>query len=254
MMVRARLYFAWSLLLVMAATSASAQQPAQPQPQGAQPAQVPQSPAPAQAPTPTPPAPPPLPSTNFDIPAELLDPVARLGKSIENAERAIQNLKELEEDLSRLRGDVEGILSNSTSTAEGLRPKLGEIKGLVEKLGPPPKAGEPPEAPAIVAERQRLNQLVAQIDGAVKSTELTWVRARQLIERITVMRHAIFTRNLLERRSTPLLPGLWRDVGARTPGVLQRLAYNAEDWWVWGGRRATELLFLFAGALALWAG
>ena len=35
----------------------------------------------------------------------------------------------------------------------------------------------------MAAERQRLNQLLAQIDGAVKTTELTWLRARQLIER-----------------------------------------------------------------------
>jgi potassium-dependent mechanosensitive channel len=262
MIVRARFCFAWAVMFVAGVTSASAQQPVPPV---SPPAQVPagQATPPAQPPVqaqaqpaqaPAPAAPPPLPSTSFDIPAELLDPVARLGKSIENAERAIQNLKELEEELSRLRGDVEGILSDSTTTAEGLRPKLTEIKGLVEKLGPPPKAGEPAEAPAIAAERQRLNQLVAQIDGAVKTTELTWVRARQLIERITVMRHAIFTRNLFERRTTPLLPGLWRDVGTRTPGVIQRLAYNASDWWVWGGRKATELGLLGIGALALWGG
>lgn len=251
-----------ALMLVLAIGTAGAQQPsppqpAQPQPPQVQPAQQQSSqPAPQQASPPAPapaPAPPP-PSAGFAVPPELLDPVDRLSKSIENAERAIQNLKELEEELSRLRGDVEGILSDSTQTAEGLRPKLIEIKGLVEKLGPPPKAGEPPEAPTIAAERQRLNQLVAQIDGAVKSTELTWVRARQLIERITVMRHAIFTRNLLERRPTPLLPGLWRDVGNRFPAVSQRLVYNAEEWWVWGARRVPELIALALSALALWSG
>jgi potassium-dependent mechanosensitive channel len=240
------------------ATRLAAQQPTPPAEPSQQQAPQPGQPGPVAAPAPSTPsapvAPPPPPSSNFAVPPELLDPVDRLSKSIENAERAIQNLKELEEDLSRLRGDVEGILTDSTSTAEGLRPKLAEIKGLVEKLGPPPKAGEPPEAPQIASERLRLSQLVAQIDGAVKSTELTWVRARQLIERITVMRHAIFTRNLLERRQTPLLPTLWRDVANRLPAVMSRMTYYAEDWWVWGGRRIPELIALGLTAVALWGG
>ena len=73
----------------------------------------------------------------------------------------------------------------------------------------------PPEAPAIAAERARLTALAAGLDGAIKSTELTWVRARQLIEKITVLRHSLFTKNLMERLPSPLLPGLWRDLDER---------------------------------------
>jgi small-conductance mechanosensitive channel len=217
--------YVWMIVLALLAVHqpALAQQPATP---------------PAQAPA------------TSQVGPEVTEPIERLSKSIESAEQAIQHLKELEEELSRLRGDVEGILVESTSAAEGLRPKLVEIKGLIEKLGPPPKAGEPPEAPAIAAERQRLNAMFAQLDGAIKSTELTWFRARQLIEKITVMRHAIFTRNLLERRQSPLLPGLWRDVTTRLPGVIERLAYYWVDWWSWASRKLDMLIGLLAGSIA----
>jgi small-conductance mechanosensitive channel len=188
------------------------------------------------------------------LPSEVQEPITRLTKSIEGAEKAIQHLKELEEELSRLRIEVETILSESTNTAEGLRPQLAEIRGLIEKLGPAPGKDQPPEAPAIAAERQRLNALAAAIDGAVKSTELTWFRARQLIEKITVMRHQIFARNLFERRQSPLLPSLWRDVSERLPAVASRLRYNWQDWWSWGSRYTSELVAMTVMALALFLG
>ena len=74
----------------------------------------------------------------------------------------------------------------------------------------------------MAAERQRLNNLLAQVNAAVKSTEQTWYRARQLIEKITVMRHAIFTRNLLERAN----PRCCRAFGAMLPTACPSL-WNA---------------------------
>ena len=79
-----------------------------------------------------------------------------LAASIDTAEKAIQHLKEVEEDLGQLRIDVEGILANSQDTAEALRPELVEIKSQIEKLGPSPAKDAPAEAPAIAAERARL--------------------------------------------------------------------------------------------------
>ena len=101
---------------------------------------------------------------------------------------------------------VEEVLDETAQTAEALRPQLEAVKSQIEKLGPPPAKDAPPEAPEVAAERARLAALASAYDGAIKSSELTWVRARQLIERITVLRHSLFTKNLLERLPSPLLP------------------------------------------------
>jgi potassium-dependent mechanosensitive channel len=200
--------------------------------------------APAPATATTPPAPvavaAPVTPPAVLLPPEMVEPVARLAEGIDTAEKAIQHLKELEEELARLRSSVETILSSSTETAEQLRPKYAEVKSQIDKLGPAPK--DQPEAAGIAAERARLTAQAAALDGAIKSTELTWVRARQLIEKITVLRHAIFTRNLLERLPSPLLPGLWRDVLTDAPAVGRRLSYLGTDWWSWAGPHKTELL------------
>jgi potassium efflux system protein len=178
---------------------------------------------------------------------EIKKPVARLTTAIETAEKALQQLSELEDELGRLRVEVEEILAESVETAEELRPQLSAVRSQIEKLGPPPGKDAPPEAPAIAADRARLNALASELDGAIKAAELTWVRARQLIERITVLRHSIFAKNLLERVPTPLLPALWRDFAGELPAIGRRLNYLSDDWWYWAGPKNYQL----AGVLAL---
>jgi potassium-dependent mechanosensitive channel len=185
------------------------------------------------------------------LPKNVADALARLASSLEGAEKALQHLNNVEEDLSTLRVNVEDILADASQTAEALRPELALVRTQIEKLGPPPAKDAPAESPAIAAERARLTQLASQLDGAVKSTELTWVRARQLIERITVMRHAIFTKNLMERLPSPLLPGLWRDLFNEAPGVLHRFNYLAEDWLTWAEPKRPQLALLFIAVALL---
>jgi len=182
------------------------------------------------------------------LPSEVTTPVERLVKGIESAEKSIQQLKELESELQRLRTDVEEIIYDSTATAETLRPKLTEVKSQIERLGPAPK--DQPEAPAIAAERARLNTIAAALDGAVKSVELTWVRGKQMIDRITVMRYQIFSRNLFERRASPLLPSLWHDVYERLPSITGRAQYYGAHWFERSSRQWLALIGVITGALA----
>jgi small-conductance mechanosensitive channel len=179
--------------------------------------------------------------------------VTRLSGAIESAEKTIQHMAELEEELGGLRVNVETILSESDETAASLRPQLAAVKAQIEKLGPPPEEGAT-EAPALAAERARLTALESELDAAIKSTVLTWERARQLIEKITVMRHSLFTRNIIERRPSPLLPAVWRDVLNKAPGVGHHLSYLIDDWMYWVKRKGQQVLLLLAAALVLFVG
>ena len=240
MVRRAYLGVAVALLCALA-FGASAQQPAAP---STSPAATTATPPAAPAAAPTAPAAPPAPL----LPVEVTTPVERLMRSIESAEKSIQQLKELESELQRLRTDVEEIIYDSTATAETLWPKLSEVKSQIERLGPPPK--DQPEAPAIAAERARLNSIAAALDGAIKSVELSWVRGKQMIDRITIMRYQIFSRNLFERRPSPLLPSVWRDVYERLPGIAGRVQYYGAHWFERGAAQWLELFAVIAAAIA----
>ncbi|MEZ5851086.1 MAG: DUF3772 domain-containing protein [Hyphomicrobiaceae bacterium] len=175
-----------------------------------------------------------------------------MAQSVEQAEKSIQKVKELEGELGRVRSEVERVIYESTATAENLRPQLEQVRDQIKKLGPPPAKDQPPESATVAAERQRLNALGAALDGAVKTAELAWVRAKQLIDRITVMRYQMFARNLLERRDSPILPGVWRDVAERMDAVVGRLQYYGGDWLIWAKRSGTQLVTMLAGLTVLY--
>ena len=219
---------------------AQAPQPAPTPPTPAAPVQS----APAQAAPPQPQAAP------VKLPPEVAN-AARLTGAIEAAEKSIQHLADVEEDLGRLRIDVESILNDSATTAETLRPQLAAVNSQIEKLGPPPAKDAAPEAPTIAAERARLTAAASALDAAIRSTELTWVRARQLIEKITVLRHSLFTKNLMERLPSPLMPGIWRDVLSDSPGVGHRVSYLTEDWLQWAHPKDTWLVLVTGIGLIL---
>ena len=168
--------------------------------------------------------------------------------SVETAEKSLERMKELGDDISRLRNDVESVINRSTVLADDLRPRLAAVRSQIERLGTPPKEGQ--EAPAVASERGRLNAEAAALDGAIKTLELTWVRARQTIDRITDLRLQIFTRSIMERMSSPLLPGMWRDALRDAPGVGRLLSYVASDWIRSAGREAGWLALGLAATLA----
>jgi potassium-dependent mechanosensitive channel len=189
-----------------------------------------------------------------ELPTEVADNVARLTAAIETAEKTIQHLAEVEEELGGLRVDVETILDDSSETAEALRPQLAAVRSQIDKLGPPPGKDGPAEAPALAAERARLTALAAGLDGAIKSTELTWVRARQLIEKITVLRHSLFAKNLMERRPSPLLPDVWRDLMSKAPPVGNRISYLTDDWLRWASIKRLKVALLLGAVVILFVG
>jgi len=186
------------------------------------------------------------------LPPEIAASLSKMTASLAEAEKALQQLSGFEDELGGLRTKVEEVLDETAQTAESLRPRFDDVKSQIEKLGPPPAKDAPPETPEVAGERARLAALASAYDGAIKSSELTWVRARQVIERITVLRHSLFTKNLLERLPSPLLPQIWRDVVSNFPAVKHRFNAWTSDWSYWAGRKQHELTLLLAGSLLLY--
>lgn len=158
-------------------------------------------------------------------------------------------MKDLGDDIGRLRDQVEHVISKSTEVADGLRPRLTEVKSQIAKLGPAPAKDAPPESGHVAAERARLNAEASALDGAIKTLELTWVRARQTIDKITDLRLAIFTRAIMERGASPLLPDLWSDVLRDAPQVARLSGYIWTDWWASAMRRWSQFIAVLAGSV-----
>jgi potassium efflux system protein len=219
------------ILIFIIACGLAGQWPAQPQAQtasdqAAASAPVGNGPMPATQP----PAPMPAPSL-LALPEELTQTVARLTAEIERAENAVERAKDREDDLSVQRGQIDSLLTETEHTAEALMPRLDAVRSQIEKLGAAPDKEQPPEAAPIAAERARLSAIQSEIDGAIKSTELTALRARQLVGHIQDLRHAIFARDLLRRAESPVNSTTWRQVFAELPRAGAQIATISRSWW-----------------------
>lgn len=220
--------------------------------QDAAPAAQPQAAPPSAAATPAVAAPPPPPKPS--LPPDVRQSIDRVVGTMETAEKSLTELNTLDDDIGRLRDRVENVISKTTQVADGLRPRLADINGQIEKLGPPPGKDEPPEAAQVAADRARLIAESSEVSGAIKTLELTWVRARQAIDKITDLRLQIFTRSLMERMTSPLFPSLWIDLVNAWPPVGRLMGYITTDWLAAVGRKSTEVTVLGFLAVLLFLG
>ena len=222
------------------APAAASEQPAE-GPAAPSPETVPATPA-AQPAAPPPPA----------LPAEVSSTISSIVSDMDGAEKTLSSISDVNNDLGRLRDDIDGVISKTTQTADGLRPRLSDLQVQIKRLGEPPAKDAPPEAPAVAAERARLAVQEAEVSGAIKTLEVTWWRARQAIDKITELRLQMFVRSLTEQMSSPLLPAFWDDIARQKASVQWRLEYNAQDWWSSISRQKGSVLILWAASVGLY--
>ncbi len=185
------------------------------------------------------------------LPAGIAAMLSRATAALADVEKGVQHISQTEGDLAGLRAQVEDVLDSTTQVGEKLRPQLAAVKSQIDKLGPAPGKDGPAEASDVAAERGRLMALAATYDGAIKTSELTWVRARQLIERITVLRHALFAKNLMERQPSPLTPSVWRENASNATNVQHQFIAWAQHWWSLAHEKQGALGTLLGGVLIL---
>ena len=80
------------------------------------------------------------------------------------------------------------------------------------------------------------------------------VRARQLNARIQEFRHALFARNLLQRSRSPLLPGIWQQIGADSDSAQRQLLAVFGTWKGIIAAKWQASLFVAGAALTLFIG
>jgi len=179
------------------------------------------------------------------LPAQLeeaLQPVRRLSTLLDEYEKNVERVKDRDDELARVRAEIDKLPADARAAIGAIQPRLTDIKAQIDKLGPQPKPEDPPEAAEVAAERARLNNLASQLDGAIKSAELSDVKARQLIGRVQELRQAIFASQVLSRtKHSPLNPSLWRSVANHLPSAGGEVLAIAKAWWMRTSPRSDEL-------------
>lgn len=82
-------------------------------------------------------------------------------------------------------------------------------KRMLDALGPPPAQGAPPEEAGVAAERKRLAQSIAEVEGRGKQADLIVTRADILLRTAADQRMSLLTEQIVKRGPVPLLPTVW---------------------------------------------
>lgn len=218
--------------------------------------------APAAVAAPAPAAPPPAALPEVDpLPNDVVEVISKSTATMDRANKQLADISAIDGELGKLRDDVDKVISSTTRAADSLRPRLDEIKTQINKLGPAPKEGEPAEGAPAAAERARLLAEQSQVSGAIKTLEVTWLRARKAIEKITEVRLELFVKSLTQRMTKPFLTDVSDRVANDWPSVNWRIHYNIDDWTRAIGRQigpvtilagAAALLYFLLKSIALW--
>jgi small-conductance mechanosensitive channel len=235
---------------LMPAAQAQAQsQQAQAQAPTSAPAGAPAASQPAPAEAVPPPRPQPQPIV---IPEDITQPVARLTAELASAEATLDLAKDSDEELIRLRGEMQAITDRSHAFAEGLKPRLEAVKQQIAKLGAPPAKDAPPEPEGVAAERAKLNALSGAMDGAIRTADLLAERASQVIDKVQQHQRDLFARSVLKRTPSPILPTLWLELGRESKRGLDDIQRLASNWWAIAEPQWAPLTGLVLGCLLLW--
>jgi small-conductance mechanosensitive channel len=233
----------------MVAGSGFAQQPERPQVQPPASQAQPAAPQPETQPSGTPSAP--LPPT----PLASLEPI-RL--ALDQIEQAIGREGMTDATLMQTRVSLEPLRDDLRAANENFEGRLADVDTRLKQLGEAPKAGAQPEEPTIAAERARLTQRHAEVDGALKQARLLTLRANDLADRITDRRRDLFTRQLFTRTSSVLDPAFLSQAAKAVPDELRSAVFLAQSWWGYArdnggyaamGAAAAVLLAIAVGAI-----
>ncbi|MGE0613701.1 MAG: DUF3772 domain-containing protein, partial [Hyphomicrobiales bacterium] len=200
----------------------------------------------------TPPASDAQPRPETPAPVELPQPLAGWKAELEKLEQTVKDAGLDDEHLIAARQQIQTLTGRADEYLAARQVELDAVNSQLAKLGPAPKAEDPPEGEAAAQLRRDLSKQAADLDGAIKTIRVMNTQARQLTEEILRQRRAQFSLQLLKRSSSPFDITLWQDVRDAMPVTADGLRLLNVEWHEFGGQPLTSfIVFLIAAVAAL---
>jgi small-conductance mechanosensitive channel len=182
---------------------------------------------------------------------------AKVKGELEEAALALEDLKVKIEDaagrdetLAELKAEVDKVSAAISASLSEIDGRLTLIVKRMDEIGPPPADGQV-EDEAIAADRKRLQEEKAQINGIVSDGEVIRSQAQDLSGRIIDLRRALFTATLF--RHTDVSGELFESAGAAAVDTWQSLRATTANSLEFMWRFKSQGLFVAIGATILFA-
>lgn len=180
---------------------------------------------------------------------EMMAEVERQKLTLDGIESGLQREDLDDPGLADMRRNIDPLRVTLRGAIESLERALSDLDARIVQLGAAPAAGAPGEDPALTAERARLNQERAKIDGSLKQARLFMVRSDEIAAHIAERRRVLFTNTLFGQSESVLNPSFWTEGLAALPGEMRGLSMVGRSWWNYALSNAGPLTMTAAGLL-----
>lgn len=154
-----------------------------------------------------------------------------LQRSLKIVEARLESGDLNKEEIDGIRRQVERVADSALEVRGKAMREVEEQTRLLNALGPKPGEAEPPDSPQVEAERQELEEAIADSRGRIKSTNLLLTRVDSLRTRLARAEFSLVAHILGERTETPLAPGLIGEAVALLPGQFASFREKIAEWW-----------------------
>lgn len=156
--------------------------------------------------------------------------IAPLKETVERMEESLRRNDLSDAQLIENRGSLDPVRDELREIITSLEGRLADVDTRLKQLGDAPDEDEPKEDANLAAERARLQERHAALDGVLKQARVLVLRAENLSERITDRRRALFTQELLGRTSSAVDPGFWAKAVKAAPDGFHGLVLLTQGW------------------------
>ncbi|MFG1301872.1 DUF3772 domain-containing protein [Xanthobacter sp. V3C-3] len=154
-------------------------------------------------------------------------------------------------DLDDLRQRLDPARRDLVGVSDQISPRVSDAETRLNALGKPTEGVA--EDPAVVADRERLQKVNAELGAVLKQSRALLLRADQVSDRISTRRRALFTSQLFERSDSILDPDLWTNAVSSVTSEARAIRFFANDWTAFALRRQgpLALMGILLGATAI---
>ncbi|MFY0610169.1 MAG: mechanosensitive ion channel family protein [Hyphomicrobiaceae bacterium] len=184
------------------------------------------------------------------FPKKLSTNVQRLNAEIDRLAKGLTRVRKDDAELEVLRPQIEATIAAAEANEKEIKPLLETVERQIKALGEAPKKdSEAKEPPEIISERARLSEAQQRLRGALKQSELSRVRSKQLLARIQSLRLENLGRDLRKRQlPPPISQAHWQKLLSQLPRLGGQIVTVSENWWAIAGSRIHWLFLIVIGA------
>jgi potassium-dependent mechanosensitive channel len=219
---------------------------------------VPQTPAAGAAQSPTAPTAPAIDTaamtrrTNQEMGVDIESTITGWQRELDGLENGLHHQELRYAQLNSARDQLQRLRSEVDTFRTRLQPRLDAIKAQVDRLGPPPAAGQPPEPEQVALSRAELNYRLGLLTAGQSAVSSAQLRIDQLVNSIQDIHRKNFTTNLLQP-----IPGIyssetWGNVPDYATTATRETGDLVANWWT-SVKDQIDLTPLVLEAVVLWS-